>query len=129
MDAALDEARAAADRGEVPVGAVLVGPDGTIVAQAGNRTRELSDPPAHAETLVIRAACAAASSDESSIRAPAMLSDRPPAKNGPAEINPSASSPRAGSSHSVRLHDSTGQCPSAKSGSLSRSSRIAARKA
>lgn len=63
MDAALDEARAAADRGEVPVGAVLVGPDGTIVAQAGNRTRELSDPTAHAETLVIRAACAAAGSE------------------------------------------------------------------
>lgn len=63
MDAALDEARAAADRGEVPVGAVLVGPDGTIIAQAGNRTRELSDPTAHAETLVIRAACAAAGSE------------------------------------------------------------------
>ncbi|MAM62669.1 nucleoside deaminase [Maritimibacter sp. UBA3975] len=59
MDAALDEARAAAARGEVPVGAVLVGPEGRIVARAGNRTRELSDPTAHAETLAIRAACAA----------------------------------------------------------------------
>ena len=56
MELALSEARAAAGRGEVPVGAVLVGPDGTIVAAAGNRTRELSDPSAHAEMLVIRAA-------------------------------------------------------------------------
>ncbi|RYG93256.1 nucleoside deaminase [Loktanella sp. IMCC34160] len=58
MDAALDEARAAAGRGEVPVGAVVVGPGGAIVARAGNRTRELSDPTAHAEVLAIRAACA-----------------------------------------------------------------------
>ena len=58
MDLALDEARAAGARGEVPVGAVLVGPSGLVVAQAGNRTRELSDPTAHAEMLVIRAACA-----------------------------------------------------------------------
>ncbi len=58
MHVALDEARAAADRGEVPVGAVIVGPDG-VVAQAGNRTRELNDPTAHAEVLAIRAACAA----------------------------------------------------------------------
>ncbi|MEZ5769667.1 MAG: nucleoside deaminase [Paracoccaceae bacterium] len=56
MDLALDEARAAAARGEVPVGAVLVGPDGDVLAQAGNRTRELSDPTAHAEMLVIREA-------------------------------------------------------------------------
>jgi tRNA(adenine34) deaminase len=59
MDAALDEARAAAARGEVPVGAVIVGPSGIVVAQAGNRTRELNDPTAHAEILAIRAACAA----------------------------------------------------------------------
>lgn len=59
MKQALDQARAAAERGEVPVGAVLVGPDGQIAALAGNRTRELSDPTAHAEILVIRAACAA----------------------------------------------------------------------
>ncbi|KPP86239.1 MAG: Cytosine/adenosine deaminase [Rhodobacteraceae bacterium HLUCCO07] len=58
MRAALDEARAAARRGEVPVGAVLVSPEGVIVARAGNRTRELSDPTAHAEILVIRARCA-----------------------------------------------------------------------
>lgn len=58
MDHALDEARAAAARGEVPVGAVLVAPDGTVAARAGNRTRELSDPSAHAEMLAIRAACA-----------------------------------------------------------------------
>lgn len=59
MDAALTEARAAAARGEVPVGAVLVSPDGEIVARAGNRTREMNDPTAHAEVLVIREACAA----------------------------------------------------------------------
>lgn len=57
MAAALAEARAAFARGEVPVGAAVVGPDGQIVASAGNRTRELSDPTAHAELLAIRAAC------------------------------------------------------------------------
>lgn len=62
MDQALTEARAAADRGEVPVGAVLCDPAGRVVATAGNRTRELSDPTAHAEILAIRAACAAAGS-------------------------------------------------------------------
>lgn len=63
MDIALSEARAAATRGEVPVGAVLVDRTGEIVAQAGNRTRELSDPTAHAEILVIREACAAVGSE------------------------------------------------------------------
>jgi cytidine deaminase len=63
MDLALAEARAAGDRGEVPVGAVVVAPGGAVVAQAGNRTRELADPTAHAEILAIRAACAAAGSD------------------------------------------------------------------
>ena len=63
MDAALSDARAAAARGEVPVGAVLVGPDGQVVARAGNRTRELNDPTAHAEMLVIRQACAALGSE------------------------------------------------------------------
>ncbi|KQI67361.1 CMP deaminase [Loktanella sp. 3ANDIMAR09] len=58
MDLALTEARAAADRDEVPVGAVIAGPQG-VLAQAGNRTRELNDPTAHAEVLAIRAACAA----------------------------------------------------------------------
>ena len=60
MQAALAEARAAAKRGEVPVGAVVVDPAGNIVAAAGNRTRELNDPTAHAEILALRAACARA---------------------------------------------------------------------
>src|SRR5262245_46490112 len=55
MGAALAEAEAAAARGEVPIGAVLVS-GSEIVARAGNRTRELSDPTAHAEMLVIREA-------------------------------------------------------------------------
>jgi cytidine deaminase len=63
MAAALAEARAAARRGEVPVGAVIVDPVGRIVAVAGNRTRELSDPTAHAEILALRAAAAAAGSE------------------------------------------------------------------
>jgi tRNA(Arg) A34 adenosine deaminase TadA len=63
MSIALEEARAAARRGEVPVGAVLVDPAGRVVARAGNRTRELSDPTAHAEMLVLRAGCAAAGSE------------------------------------------------------------------
>lgn len=58
MSAALDEARKAASRGEVPIGAVIVR-DGVILAADGNRTLELHDPTAHAETLAIRAACAA----------------------------------------------------------------------
>ncbi len=57
MDTALSEAREARARGEVPVGAVLV-MGGEVLAQAGNRTRELNDPTAHAEMLVIRQACA-----------------------------------------------------------------------
>jgi len=63
MDRALEEARAAALRGEVPVGAVVVAPDGRVVAAEGNRTRELCDPTAHAEILALRAACAAAGSE------------------------------------------------------------------
>jgi tRNA(Arg) A34 adenosine deaminase TadA len=59
MGLALAEAEAAAKRGEVPVGAVIAGPDGALIAAAGNRTRELADPTAHAEMLAIRAACAA----------------------------------------------------------------------
>jgi tRNA(Arg) A34 adenosine deaminase TadA len=55
MQQALAEAEAAADRGEVPVGAVLLDPEGTVVAAAGNRIEEVGDPPAHAEMLVIRA--------------------------------------------------------------------------
>ena len=58
MDLALEEARAAAARGETPVGAVIIEPaTGRVLARDGNRTRELSDPTAHAEILVIRAAC------------------------------------------------------------------------
>ncbi|WP_444455086.1 nucleoside deaminase [Rhodobacter capsulatus] len=63
MQAALAEAEAAAARGEVPVGAVIVAPSGAVVARAGNRTRELNDPTAHAEILAIRAACAALGSE------------------------------------------------------------------
>lgn len=63
MDSALSEARAAALRREVPVGAVLLDASGRIVARAGNRTRELCDPTAHAEILAIRAACAALGSE------------------------------------------------------------------
>jgi len=59
MEAALAEARAAFARAETPVGAVIVDPrSGKVLARAGNRTRELHDPTAHAEMLVIRAACA-----------------------------------------------------------------------
>jgi tRNA(adenine34) deaminase len=56
MDHALAEARAAAARGEVPVGAVVTH-QGQVIAAAGNRTREWKDPTAHAEMLAIRAAC------------------------------------------------------------------------
>ncbi|MBO9474915.1 nucleoside deaminase [Shimia sp. R10_1] len=63
MDLALAEARAAATRGEVPVGAVVVGPDGQVLAKAGNRTREDHDPTAHAEILAMRAACVALGSE------------------------------------------------------------------
>lgn len=63
MDEALVEARAAAARGEVPVGAVVVDASGRVVARAGNRTRETRDPTAHAEILALRYACAAARSE------------------------------------------------------------------
>ncbi len=63
MSIALDEARAAAARGEVPVGAVITDPQGQVIAQAGNRTREAADPTAHAEILALRAACAAVGSE------------------------------------------------------------------
>lgn len=56
MDIALEEARAAQARGEVPIGAVIAG-EGKLLARAGNRTRELNDPTAHAEMLAIRTAC------------------------------------------------------------------------
>jgi tRNA(Arg) A34 adenosine deaminase TadA len=64
MARALDEARAAAARGETPVGAAVVDPaSGAVLAADGNRTRELADPTAHAEMLAIRAACVALGSE------------------------------------------------------------------
>jgi tRNA(Arg) A34 adenosine deaminase TadA len=58
MDRALAQASLAAERGEVPIGAVVVGPDGAVLAEAGNRTEADCDPTAHAELLAIRAAAA-----------------------------------------------------------------------
>jgi tRNA(adenine34) deaminase len=58
MKLALEEAKKAAARGEVPVGAVVVRA-GEVIASAGNQTRELSDPTAHAEMQVIREAAKA----------------------------------------------------------------------
>ena len=62
MAMAFEEARAAGNRGEVPVGAVVV-KDGTVLVRAGNRTRELNDVTAHAEILAIRAAAEALQSE------------------------------------------------------------------
>jgi tRNA(adenine34) deaminase len=62
MDVAFAEAEAAATRGEVPIGAVIALGD-AVVARAGNRTRELNDPTAHAEMLVIREAAASLSAE------------------------------------------------------------------
>jgi tRNA(Arg) A34 adenosine deaminase TadA len=59
MSLALEEAQAAALRGEVPIGAVVAGPDGAVLARAGNRTREWRDPTAHAEIIAIREAARA----------------------------------------------------------------------
>ena len=56
MEYALAQASAAAERGEVPVGAVVVDPAGSLVAASGNRVEELNDPTAHAEMLAIRKA-------------------------------------------------------------------------
>ena len=53
---ALAEAQAAADRGEVPVGAVMLSAAGELLARDGNRILEMKDPTAHAEMLVMRAA-------------------------------------------------------------------------
>ena len=58
MERALSLAREAFEAGEVPVGAVVVGPDGEIVAADRNRREERNDPTAHAEMLVISAAAA-----------------------------------------------------------------------
>jgi tRNA(adenine34) deaminase len=58
MALALEEAHAASDRGEVPVGSVVVSSEGEVLARAGNRTLAMRDPTAHAEMLAIREACA-----------------------------------------------------------------------
>ena len=58
MAIAMQEAQAAAARGEVPVGACIVSASGEILARAGNHTLELKDPTAHAEILVLRQAAA-----------------------------------------------------------------------
>ena len=63
MQMALDEAAAAAGRGEVPVGAVITGKDGAVIARAGNEVMARKDPTAHAEILVIRAAARALGSE------------------------------------------------------------------
>jgi tRNA(Arg) A34 adenosine deaminase TadA len=59
MELALAEARVAAERGEVPVGAVVTGPDGAVLARAGNQVEATHDAGAHAEMLALRAAGAA----------------------------------------------------------------------
>ncbi|MDH3658774.1 MAG: nucleoside deaminase [Alphaproteobacteria bacterium] len=59
MERALEEAEAAAARGEVPVGAVITDAQGAVIAADGNRMREKLDPTAHAEMLVIRKAAKA----------------------------------------------------------------------
>ena len=58
MDEALAEARVAAARGEIPVGAVVLAPGGRVLARAGNRTEATADASAHAEILALRAAAA-----------------------------------------------------------------------
>lgn len=63
MNIAFAEAEAAARRGEVPVGAVVVDASGQVIARAGNRTLELKDPTAHAELLAIRQAAQALGSE------------------------------------------------------------------
>ncbi len=63
MKEALKEAKAAEARDEVPIGACVVDPaTGEVIARAGNRTRELNDPTAHAEILALREACNKANS-------------------------------------------------------------------
>ena len=64
MDDALEEAAKALERGEVPVGAVIVEASGDIIARAGNETRARLDPSAHAEVLVIRKACNSLKTDK-----------------------------------------------------------------
>lgn len=59
MGLALDEARAAAAAGEIPVGAVVVGPDGTVLARGRNDRETSHDPTGHAEVVAIRRAATA----------------------------------------------------------------------
>jgi tRNA(adenine34) deaminase len=59
MAIALAEAESAAARGEVPVGAAVIGPDGAVLARAGNQVEACHDASAHAELLALRAAAAA----------------------------------------------------------------------
>ena len=63
MAMALAEAEAAAQADEVPVGAVIVAADGSVLARTGNAMRRTNDPTAHAEILVLRAACATLGTD------------------------------------------------------------------
>jgi tRNA(Arg) A34 adenosine deaminase TadA len=63
MDRALELARTAADLGEVPVGALIIGPDGRVIAEAHNLTRARKDPTAHAELLAIQQASAVLQSE------------------------------------------------------------------
>ena len=63
MGEALIEAKAAGTRGEVPVGAVVVSSKGEVIGRAGNETRALNDPSAHAEVLAIRRACGVVKSE------------------------------------------------------------------
>jgi tRNA(Arg) A34 adenosine deaminase TadA len=57
MKLAIEEANLAKDRGEVPVGAIIIDENSEVIAKTGNRVRELNDPTAHAELLAIRLAC------------------------------------------------------------------------
>lgn len=59
MGLALDEARAALATGDVPIGAVIIGPDGSVIATGRNEREASGDPTAHAEVLAVRAAAAA----------------------------------------------------------------------
>lgn len=63
MRLALEEAKAAGLRGEIPVGAVVTDEGGNVIAAAGNETRTLNDPTAHAELLAIRRAAASIGAD------------------------------------------------------------------
>jgi tRNA(adenine34) deaminase len=64
MRRALQEARAALATGDVPIGAVVVGPDGAMLAAGRNEREALGDPTAHAEMVAIRAAAAALRDDD-----------------------------------------------------------------